>query len=124
MNRLNSFRFLTYSAIVVTIICYIYSAITFQENSSMIALGFLILAIVLTVISILLLLDLYRTSRMTIQAEVISRYGRDMRIKMSNNKELTIRLAKREYKLYNVDDLLTVVLTPRTKQVISLKKVN
>ncbi|HIW32531.1 MAG TPA: hypothetical protein IAA29_07080 [Candidatus Paenibacillus intestinavium] len=124
MNRLNSFRFLTYSAIVVTIICYIYSAITFQENSSMIALGFLILAIVLTVISILLLLDLYRTSRMTFEAEVISRYGRDMRIKMSNNKELTIRLAKREYKTYNVDDLLTVVLTPRTKQVISLTKVN
>ena len=124
MNRLNSFRFLAYSAVVVTIICFIYSAITFLDNSTMIALGFLILAIVLSVISTLLLLDLFSTSRTTIQAEVISRYSRDMRIKMSNNKELTIRLAKREYKLYNVDDVLTVVLTPRTKQVISLTKVN
>lgn len=123
MNRISSFRFLTYSSIIVTIICFIYSIITFQENSHVIASGFLILAILLTLISVLLLLDLFGTTRKTLQAEVISIYGRDMRIRMSNSKEITIRLAKQEYKLYNVEDLLTVVLTPRTKQLISLHKI-
>jgi len=123
MNRINSFRLLTYSTIVVTIICFICSAITFKETSNLITVGFQTLAILLTFLSVLLLLDLFGTTRKTLQAEVISIYGRDMRIRMSNNKELTIRIAKREHKLFSVEDHLTVELTPHTKQLISLHKV-
>ncbi|MCR8656437.1 hypothetical protein [Paenibacillus endoradicis] len=123
MNRLSSFRFLTYASIVVTIICFIYSIITYHDNKNTIAVGFLILAIILTFLSILLLLDLYSTTRNTVNAEVISIYGRDMRIRLSNSKEMTIRIAKREYKLYKVEDLLTVDLTTRTRQIISLHKI-
>lgn len=123
MNRLSSFRFLTYASIVVTIICFIYSFITFNANNIMIALGFLILGIILTVLSALLLLDLYSSSRKTVQAEVISIYGKDLRIRLTTSKEMTIRITKRENKLFQVEDLLTVVLTPRTKQIISLHKI-
>jgi|GEM_PF-6505743 len=123
MNRLNSFRFLTYASIVVTIICFFYSVITFNANNILIAIGFLILGIILTVISALLLLDLYSSDRKTVQAEVITIYGKDLRIRLTTGKEMTIRITKRDYKVYQVEDLLTVVLTPRTKQIISLYKI-